>query len=73
MDDTAVQLNRARGNERLTATLTDTMHEDTKVMKQTQLKTIFQREQEIFSSIYCVCLEFLMSSVHPKLKLNVLF
>jgi hypothetical protein len=31
IDDTAVQLTTARGNERLTATLTDTMHEDTQV------------------------------------------
>lgn len=32
IDDTAIQLNTARGNERLTATLTDTMHEDTQVI-----------------------------------------
>jgi len=32
IDDTAVQLTTARGNERLTATLTDTMHEDTQVI-----------------------------------------
>lgn len=31
IDDTAAQLHSARGNERLTATLTDTMHEDTQV------------------------------------------
>ena len=31
VDDTAAQLSAARGNERLTATLTDTMHEDTQV------------------------------------------
>ncbi len=33
IDDTAAQLTTARGNERLTATLTDTMHEDTQVME----------------------------------------
>lgn len=33
IDDTAAQLNTARGNERLTTTLTDTMHEDTQVIK----------------------------------------
>ena len=33
IDDTAAQLTTARGNERLTATLTDTMHEDTQVIK----------------------------------------
>ena len=32
ISDTAVQLNTARGNERLTATLTDTMHEETQVI-----------------------------------------
>ena len=32
IDDTAIQLNTARGNERLTTTLTDTIHEDTKVI-----------------------------------------
>ena len=31
IDDTAAQVTTARGNERLTATLTDTMHEDTQV------------------------------------------
>ncbi|CAF1171487.1 unnamed protein product [Adineta ricciae] len=32
IDDTAAQLTAARGNERLTATLTDTMHEDTQYL-----------------------------------------
>ncbi|CAF1293158.1 unnamed protein product [Adineta steineri] len=32
IDDTAAQLTTARGNERLTATLTDTMHEDTQYL-----------------------------------------
>lgn len=31
MDDTAAQLSKARSNERLTATLNDTMHEETQV------------------------------------------
>jgi hypothetical protein len=31
IDDNAIQLTTARGNERLTATLTDTMHEETQV------------------------------------------
>ena len=33
IDDTAAQVTTARGNERLTATLTDTMHEDTQVRR----------------------------------------
>ena len=31
MDDTAAQSTKARANERLTATLNDTMHEETQV------------------------------------------
>jgi len=41
IDDTAIQLTAARGNERLTATLTDTMHEETQVIKKKTKKLNF--------------------------------
>jgi hypothetical protein len=70
IDDTAIQLTTARGNERLTATLTDTMHEETQVIKKKTQNLILSFI--LFVSIYFVYLVFHILSVQQKLKLNVL-
>ena len=67
ISDTAEQMTKARGHERMTTTLNDTMHEDTQV-KRNGLAILFH---DFLSSIFFVSSVFRFSSVRPKLKLNV--
>ncbi len=68
IDDTAVQLTTVRSNERLTTTLTDTMHEDTQVKNE---RTFILQLIFVFS-IFFVYLVFHMLLVQLRPKHNVL-
>ena len=66
--DTAEQMAKARGHERMTTTLNDTMHEDTQVRM--LFKPSPRRSQVKFFSIFFVSSEYRSLSVQPKPRHN---